>query len=98
MVQLAYIVAGLAVAGAFASWIIGAICYAQTLQAMSDTQQPRGLWLRAIVAWPSMRKHLRGAAGDRAATVNKALVSFLACLMVAMAAISVATNLARVSR
>jgi hypothetical protein len=33
-----------------------------------------------------------------AAPVNKALVAFLACLMVAAAATSVATNLARVSR
>jgi hypothetical protein len=32
------------------------------------------------------------------ASVNKALVAFLACLTVAAAATSVATNLARVSR
>jgi hypothetical protein len=98
MVQLAFIVACVAVAGAFASWIVGAVYYARTLQAMSETPQPRGMWLRAIVAWPSMRKHLRGTAVEHAATVNKALVFFLACLMVAVSAISVATNLARVSR
>ena len=98
MVQLAYIVAGLAVAGAFASWIVGAVSCARTLQAMSETPRPRALWLRALVAWPSARNQLRGAAADHAATVNKALVSFLACLMIAVAAISVATNLARVSR
>ena len=41
---------------------------------------------------------IKGAAAARAAQVNKALVAFLACLMVALAATSVATNLARVSR
>ena len=43
-------------------------------------------------------RRLQGAAAAHAAKVNKALVAFFACLMVAVAAISVATNLARVSR
>jgi len=98
MVQLAYIVACLAVAGALASWIVGAVSCARTLQAMRTAPPPRGLWLRAIVAWPLARAQIRGADAQQAATLNKALVSFLACLMVAMSAISVATNLARVSR
>jgi hypothetical protein len=40
---------------------------------------------------------LQGAAGVHASTVNKALVAFLVCLVVAISAISVGTNLARVS-
>jgi hypothetical protein len=54
-------------------------------------------WL-AIVAWPFALGRLKGAAAAHAAKVNKALVAFLACLMLAVAATSVATNLARVSR
>ena len=51
-----------------------------------------------IVAWPFALGRLEGAAAGHAAKVNKALVAFLACMMVAAAATSVATNLARMSR
>jgi hypothetical protein len=40
---------------------------------------------------------LQGAAAVNASIVNKALVAFLVCLIVAIAAISVGTNLARIS-
>lgn len=96
MVQAAYIVAGLAVAGAIASWLVGATYYVRALRAMS--QEQRGLLLRAIVAWPFALGRLHGDAADHAATVNKALVAFFACLVVAVSAISLATNLARVPR
>jgi hypothetical protein len=51
-----------------------------------------------VVAWPFALGRLRGVPTAYVAPVNKALVAFLACLMVAAAATSVATNLARVSR
>ena len=60
---------------------------------------------RTAAARPHAARHLRldvrartpaRPASAHAATVNKALVAFLACVMVAVAAISVATNLARV--
>ena len=54
--------------------------------------------LRAIVAWPFAVGRLQGDAAANATNVNKALVAFFACLLVAFSAISVATNLARVSR
>jgi len=98
MAQVAYIVAGLAVAGAIASWIVGAACYVRTLRAVARTPEPRGLVLRAAIAWPFAVGRLQGQAAVHAAAVNKALVAFFACLMVAVSAISVATNLARVSR
>ena len=97
MSQVAYIVVGLALLGALASWIAGAVYYVRTLRAISDGGQ-RGLMLRAIVAWPFAVGRLQGEAAEHAAKVNKALVAFLACLIVAVSAISVATNLARVSR
>ena len=49
-------------------------------------------------AWPFALGQLQGEAAAHVCKVNKALVAFLACLIVAVAAISVATNLARVSR
>jgi hypothetical protein len=54
--------------------------------------------IAAVVAWPFALGRLRGLPTTYVAPVNKALVAFLACLMVAAAATSVATNLARVSR
>jgi hypothetical protein len=98
MAQVAYIVAGLAIAGAVAAWIVGAVSYARTLQAIARTPQTRGMMLRALVAWPFTISRLQGDAAAHASIVNKALVAFIACLIVAISAISVATNLARVSR
>ncbi|MPZ36899.1 MAG: hypothetical protein GEU95_02360 [Rhizobiales bacterium] len=98
MAQAAYIVAGLAVAGAVASWIVGATFYVRTLREISGTPGQRGLVVRAIVAWPFAIGRLQGEAAVHASTVNKALVAFFACLIVAVSAVSVATNLARVSR
>ena len=98
MVVFASIVAGLAFAGALASFIAGAWFYARTLHTLAaDSGQRRLAWL-AIVAWPFATGRIRGAAATQAAKVNKALVAFLACLIVAAAATSVATNLARVPR
>ena len=98
MATFAYILAFLAVAGAVVSWFAGAWFYIQTLRAISADPVQRGLMTRAVFAWMFTVKHLQGDASTHAAKVNKAIVAFFACLMVAVAAISVATNLARVSR
>jgi hypothetical protein len=98
MSQFAAIVAYLALAGAVASWIAGAWFYASTLRQLSEQpEHGRTTWL-AVAAWPFALRRLKGAAAAQAAHVNKALIVFLACLTVAAAATSVATNLARVSR
>jgi hypothetical protein len=98
MSQFAAIVAYLALAGAIASWIAGAWFYAVTLRALADeADRGHANWL-AIVGWPFALGRLKGAASANASQINKALVAFIACLMVAAAATSVATNLARVSR
>jgi hypothetical protein len=68
------------------------------LRAIAATPVQRGLMLRALVAWPFAVGRMQGEAADHTSTVNKALVAFFACLIVAVSAISVATNLARVSR
>ena len=89
MATVAYIVAGLAVAGAVASWIVGAVFYVRTLRAISQDPQQRGLMSRAIFAWMFTVGRLQGAAAAHASIVNKALVAFLVCVIVAVAAISV---------
>jgi hypothetical protein len=98
MDRVAYALACLALAGAAMSWAIGAWYYVRTLRAISAQPNEPGLMLRAIVAWPFVLGRLKGAAAEHSAKVNKSLVAFLACLMIAAAAFSVATNLARVSR
>ena len=97
MAQAAYIVVGLALAGAVAAWIVGAVYYVRTLQAISHSPDQRGLMTRAMFAWMFTVGRLKGEAASQASTVNKALVAFLACVIVAAAAISVATNLGRIS-
>ena len=102
MALFAAIVAILALAGALASWIAGGWFYARTLRALAaEGGRPRlapPARIAAVVAWPFALGRLKGVPPAHAASVNKALVAFLACLMVAAAATSVATNLARVSR
>ena len=97
MSQFAAIVAYLALAGAIASWIAGAWFYAATLRALAGERRGGTHWL-AVAGWPFALGRLKGAASANASQVNKALVALIACLMVAAAATSVATNLARVSR
>jgi hypothetical protein len=102
MALFAAIVAFLALAGAFASWIAGGWFYARTLRLLAAEPGHARLAaparIAAVVAWPFALGRLKGVPTAHAAPVNKALVAFLACLMVAAAATSVATNLARVSR
>jgi hypothetical protein len=94
MSHVATAVTVLALAGAVASWVAGAVFYARTLAAIDDG---RTRWL-AVVAWPFATARIKGAAAEHAARVNKALVAFIACLMIAAAAWSAATNLHRFAR
>jgi len=96
MSEFAAIVAILALAGAIASWIAGARFYAAIVRDLPD-QSGGSNWI-AVAAWPFALGRLKGAAPPRTAQVHKALIAFFACLTVAVAATSVATNLARVPR
>jgi hypothetical protein len=96
MSAVATSVAVLAFVGAAVSWIAGAVYYLRTLQSISGPEAGRLRWL-AVAAWPFVLKRLSGGAASNAVKVNKALVAFFVCLMVAIAAISVATNLSRLS-
>jgi hypothetical protein len=94
MATFATLITVLALMGAVASWIVGAVFFARTLAAIDDSGTR---WL-AVVAWPFATARIKGAAAEHAARVNKALVAFIACLMIAAAAWSAATNLHRLAR
>ncbi|HWP27768.1 MAG TPA: hypothetical protein VNL39_15675 [Xanthobacteraceae bacterium] len=90
-------VAVLALVGAAVSWVAGVVYYLRTLQTIAGPEAGRLRWY-AVVAWPFVLKRLSGGAAENAMKVNKALVAFFTCIMIAVAAISVATNLSRISR
>jgi hypothetical protein len=87
----------LALAGALASWIVGAVYYARSLRTLSPPEEPAFAWL-AIVAWPFATRQIAAASTETASVVNKALVALLVCLTLGAATISLSTNLNRVSR
>jgi hypothetical protein len=97
MATLAGIVAVLALIGAGASWIAGAVNFVRALHVLSG-ERTRGRMWRAILAWPFAARQMTGETAVYSANVNKALVAFFTCLMIAAAAFSLAANLSRLSR
>ena len=95
MQSVSTILVYLAFAGALASWVVGAVFYLRTLSALGDDTRTK--WL-AVVAWPFALARVKGAGPGPAAQVNKALVAFIACTMIAAAAFSVSTNLHRLAK
>ena len=89
------ILAYLAFAGAIASWVVGAVLFARTLRALGDDTRTK--WL-AVAAWPFAVSRIKGAAAEPAANVNKALVAFMACILIGVAAFSASTNLHRFAK
>ncbi len=95
MQSVATVIAYLAFAGAIASWIAGVVFFVRTLSAISGDR--RLLWL-AVVAWPFAVSRIRGAGAADAANVNKALVAFMACILVGVAAFAASANLHRFAK
>jgi len=95
MQSVSTILAYLAFAGATVSWIVGAVFFVRTLQAISGDR--RLMWL-AIVAWPFATSQIKGAGAAHAAAVNKALVAFMACVLVGFAAFAASANLHRFAK
>ena len=75
-----------ALAGAVASFVAGAIFSARAGAG----------WL--AIAWPFALPRIRAAGGEPAAQVNKALVAFIACVLVGVAAYSASANLHRFAK
>jgi hypothetical protein len=85
--QVSTILAYLAFAGAIASWIAGAVVCARA-----------GASVLGAVAWPFAIGRIRAAGGEPAAQMNKALVAFIACMLVGIAAFSASANLHRFAK
>jgi hypothetical protein len=90
MALLAAVLAILAALLAGASWVAGAWIYARA------SGGPTWRLAVALVSWPFQRGAIDVELAR--AQINKALVAFFAMLMLAVAATSVATNIARFSR
>ena len=97
MATIATIVAVAALIGAAASWVYGAWSFVCTLQLLSGERRS-GQFLYAMVAWPFASRQATGEGAVYATRVNKSLVAFIPCLMVAVTAISLSTNLSRLAR
>jgi hypothetical protein len=95
MVSIAIAILCLALAGALASWIVGAYYVIRTLVALGD--EDRGARWLAVFAWPFAIGRLQGRSVGYASNVNKALVGFMVCVMIALAATAVTTNMKRMS-
>jgi hypothetical protein len=86
MAAISTVLVYLALAGAIASFIAGAIYSARAGAG----------WL--AIAWPFAVGRIRAKGGEPAAQVNKALVAFIACLLVGAAAFSASANLHRFAK
>ena len=80
--------------GAIASWIAGAVLCARALAAQGD----RALLLIAPFAWPLALPRIRRGGEAAATPVNKALVAFIACMLLGMAAFAASANLSRFAK
>ena len=95
MPSVATIVAYLAFAGASIAWVAGAYYFVQTLRELSGDR--RLMWM-AIVAWPFATSQIRGQGATYAQNVNKALVAFMVCILIGMAAFAASVNLQRFAK
>ena len=86
MAAVSTILVYLALIGAAVSFIAGAVYSARA-----------GAGALSIV-WPFAIGRIRRAGGEPAAQVNKALVAFIACILVGAAAFSASTNLHRFAK
>jgi hypothetical protein len=93
MGRIAIVVLVLALAGALASFIIGAVHYSRAVRELDGSVN----W--ALVAvWPFARSRLASATPETMARVNKAQIALIVCLTFAAATVSLSTNLNRVSK
>jgi hypothetical protein len=87
-VHFAASLAFIAFIGAAASWIAGGALYLMLLRSVPDSGRS---WITVFI-WPFVPR-ISGAAGEPAARLNKALVAFVACVLVGLAAFSASASL-----
>jgi len=91
MGPIAIAVLALTLAAAVASWVVAAVYGVRALAAIEGPDQ-KPLRKLALFAWPFAARRMTGAASAYAAVVNKAIVVFIVCIMIAAATVSLATN------
>ena len=95
MQSVSTILVYLAFAGAVVSWVAGAFLSARTLAGMPGN---RGMMMLTPIAWPFALSRVKSAGAAPAALVNKALVAFIACMLVGTAAFAASANLHRFAK
>jgi hypothetical protein len=95
MLSISTILAYLGFAGALASWIAGAVFCARALAAMPGN---RAMLLLSPIAWPLAIARVRRAGEGPASQLNKALVAFIACMLLGTAAFAASANLSRFAK
>jgi len=95
MASIAFALLFLAIAGAIVAWVAGAMYFVRTLAAIGEEERSTR-WL-ALIAWPFAVSRLNAKAAAYAVGVNRAIVAFIACLLIAAASMSVGMNLQRVT-
>jgi hypothetical protein len=86
MSVIAKTIFGIALLGALAIWIYGAVTYARTLQAIRASEENAGMTWHAVFNWFFASRKLKGEAAIHAAKVNTAVYGFMICVIVAAAA------------
>jgi hypothetical protein len=76
----------IAVLGAAAIWLYGAVTYARTLQAIRASEENAGMTWHALFNWLFASRQLKGEAAIHAAKVNRAVHGLMICVIVAAAA------------
>jgi len=97
MGAFAITVLALALAGALASWVVGAVYYARSVRTVLSNPGSPLPWL-SVVVWPFATKRIANTASADASTVNKALVALIVCLTLGVTTISLSTNFNRVAK
>jgi hypothetical protein len=76
----------IAILGAFAIWIYGAVTYMRVLQAIRASEENAGMTWHAMFNWLFASRRLKGEAAIHAAKVNRAVYGFAIFVIVAAAA------------
>ena len=97
MSQLTTIVVVLGVTAALACWVAGVVYYIRALRALSGSGQSSQIW-KAMFSWISFSRQATGPAAAHAAKVNKALIAFLACVVIVATAAMLAAGMSQPSR
>jgi hypothetical protein len=85
-----------AAAGMVASYVVATFAAARAPEGAAAGD--RALRIVSALVWPLTGRRREGMPADQAALLNKAIVAFMACLLIAAAAWTASANLHRIAR